>query len=250
MQPITLRLPDELLDAIEEKKEERGFSSRSEYVRVLLRESVFGSDTPDIDPSTNGTSPSTRDVPDSNTQKILDRLDEIDGKIDRLPEAEDTPASENASDSPLSDSSGNTVNAIDRDEETAGSPPHSPPTTQDPERDELREDMETTLEELDVPGRPQEVEEVRREAARWTWEWLREEGEAKPNAIANATFNEFRDSGIGYSAGSRYPGYQMWDNYLRETLRELPAVQPGGKFWRFAKPTDDGSSVYDPTEEF
>lgn len=40
MQPTTLRLPDELVDHIERMADEKGYSSRSEYLRVVLREHV------------------------------------------------------------------------------------------------------------------------------------------------------------------------------------------------------------------
>jgi len=103
--------------------------------------------------------------------------------------------------------------------------------------DDLRDRMEAELEELDVPGRPPAVEETRREAIKFAWERLREEGKMQPRDLANETFQEFEDDpDLGYSAsGTRYDGYQLWDNCVRGVLRELPGVYPGSGSagWKF-----------------
>jgi hypothetical protein len=51
----------------------------------------------------------------------------------------------------------------------------------------------------------------------------------QPKELADKTFHEFEDDpDLGYSAsGSRFDGYQLWDNCIREVLRELPGVHPG-----------------------
>jgi hypothetical protein len=48
--------------------------------------------------------------------------------------------------------------------------------------------------------------------------------------LADKTFHKFEDDpNLGYSASSsRYDGYQLWDSCIREVLRELPGVYPGG----------------------
>lgn len=102
---------------------------------------------------------------------------------------------------------------------------------------DLRDRMEAKLEDLNVPGRPPAVEETRREAIKFAWDRLREAGEIQPRDLANETFQEFDDDpDLGYSAsGTRYDGYQLWDNCVRGVLRELPGVYPGSGSagWKF-----------------
>lgn len=103
------------------------------------------------------------------------------------------------------------------------------------ETDTLREQAEDVLDGLDVPGRAAVVEKTRRDAVMWAWEWLRVNETAKPREIANATFGAFFDDpDLGYSTASgRYAGYQLWDNFLRNVLSELPGVVKGQTHWRF-----------------
>lgn len=105
------------------------------------------------------------------------------------------------------------------------------------ETDDLRARMEDALAALEIPGRSETVEETRRDAIRWAWEYLRDAGEAKSRDIANATFEEFRDEKINYKPSkSRFDGYGLWDNCVRDALKELPGVEgPGdrGDTWFF-----------------
>jgi len=133
-------------------------------------------------------------------------------------------------------------------EESASEPPQDTPARraepepeveQEPrERGEsgatLREDTEDALEELNVPGRPQRVEDTRREAIMWGWDYLRENGPMSPTELADAIFTEFEDNpDLDYSRSEeRHPGYQFWDNCGRSVMRELPAVVEGGDGWR------------------
>ncbi len=105
-----------------------------------------------------------------------------------------------------------------------------------PAGDDLRERAEAALDELDVPGRDAATERKRRQAVMWAWDYLREHGDATSSEIANATFGYFWDTDLGYSLHSRYPGYGLWDGYLRDTLDELPGVEgppPRGNEWEF-----------------
>jgi len=103
----------------------------------------------------------------------------------------------------------------------------------------LRDRAEAALEELEVPGRAAAVEQTRRRAIMHAWDTLREHGEMKPWRLANDTFGAFfEEPDLDYStASSRYAGYQMWDNCIRDTLRELPGVHTGS-VWRFVENND------------
>jgi len=116
------------------------------------------------------------------------------------------------------------------------------PARASPERREaepaetLSEEMERVLAGLDVPGRPDAVEETRRDAIRWGWEYLREhDGPLRANELADAIFHEFEDDpDLGYSASAdRYDGYQLWDNCVRTRIKKLPGVVDGANGLRF-----------------
>jgi len=90
---------------------------------------------------------------------------------------------------------------------------------------------------LDVPGRDPAIERNRREAIMWAWDYLRRRGNATSSEIANATFGYFWDVDLKYSISSRYPGYGLWDNCVRDALAELPGVDAPpekGSEWAFA----------------
>lgn len=104
--------------------------------------------------------------------------------------------------------------------------------------DDLRERAEAALDDLHVKGRDPAVERTRREAVMWAWDYLREREHARSSEIANATFGKFWSDKIGYSTSSRYPGYGLWDNCVRDLLSELPGVDaPAEKDnkWRFVE---------------
>jgi len=105
-------------------------------------------------------------------------------------------------------------------------------------RDDLRDRAEAALDELDVPGRDPAIERNRREAIMWAWDYLRRRGDASSSEIANATFGYFWDVDLGYSISSRYPGYGLWDNCVRDALAELPGVDAPaekGSEWAFVE---------------
>jgi hypothetical protein len=101
--------------------------------------------------------------------------------------------------------------------------------------DTLRAEMEAQLDEIHIKGRPDSVKRTRKEAAIYAWERLREEGEMRPSKLADDTLGEFfEDPNLNYSTSAGgHPGYQLLDNFLRETVRELPGVHPRGQTWQF-----------------
>jgi len=104
--------------------------------------------------------------------------------------------------------------------------------------DDLRTRAENALDELDVPGRDPSVERNRREAVLWSWDYLRRHGDATSSEIANATLGYFWDCDLGYSVSSRYPGYGLWDNCVRDALKQLPGVDAPaekGSEWAFVE---------------
>jgi hypothetical protein len=109
------------------------------------------------------------------------------------------------------------------------------PHTHTPEEiGNVRDRAEARLKEVNVPGRPASVERTRRKAIMYAWGRLREEGQMSSQRLANDTFGQFfEDPDLNYStSASRYPGYQMWDNCVRDVLRELPGVHAGTP-WTF-----------------
>lgn len=106
------------------------------------------------------------------------------------------------------------------------------------ERTPSEQEVRDQLEAMDITGRRAETRKARRDAALWAWEFLRDNADREPTSseIANATFGAFFNEPIGYSTSERYPGYGLWDNFLRETLAELPNVEAPperGSRWRF-----------------
>lgn len=98
------------------------------------------------------------------------------------------------------------------------------------ERPSLEKRMESTLRSLEVPGRPKEVERDRRAAIKFAWEELRRRGFASNRWLANTVLCEFWDQSIDNKvSASRYPGYQVWDGWLRDALTQLPGVQSAGR---------------------
>lgn len=123
--------------------------------------------------------------------------------------------------------------------DSADSPSEPSPERDGPSRPQtqsvdIRERMKDRLTELDVPGRPAAVERTRREAIVFAWDRLRELGEVQPSRLADDVMGKyFDDDNLGYSVSSQHPGYQLLDNVLRDTVRELPGVHSTGRVWQF-----------------
>jgi len=219
MKRLTISVEGDQYAEIEEKADERGVS-KSQVVRERLR---YGEDA-----VKNG----------EGIVNLREDLDELEQRVGEL-EAQNTPTAQNGSDSLSVDSSPERMHT-----------PHQPAPVDGfgwvalgeyRERvavdDELREDMETALENIEVPGRKSRVGYTRREAVKFAWDLLREAGEAQSSWLANSTFGEFfEEPDLKYSTSSRYPGYGMWDGCVRDVLKQLPGVvDPGerGQYWRF-----------------
>lgn len=117
-----------------------------------------------------------------------------------------------------------------------------PVTGGEDEENDLRSRMEERLNEIHIKGRPAAVAATRREALVYAWERLREEGEMQPRRLADDVLGQyFDDPDLNYSvsASGGHPGYQLLDNFLRETMMELPGVYSTGKVWQFREDDDE-----------
>ncbi len=85
MEPITLRLPAELLEQLSQEAEDQGYSSRSEYIRHTLRSrNDTGPNTRITDvtqPATDVACPNTDDV-----QQLEQRVSELEQRVNHLEE--------------------------------------------------------------------------------------------------------------------------------------------------------------------
>lgn len=208
MEVTTLRLPGDLLEELDAEADELGFSSRSEYIRHLLR------NRSEYAPNTDTEAERIRS---EYASEYADKLSELEERLEQL---EQRP--------------------------TTGQPEFKDPRG-DPRRekepdgggDDLREQMEERLDELDVPGRKTAVEATRRRVIKYAWETLREEGTIDAGDLQKDLMGKFfEDPNLGYSVSKRNPGYQLWDNCVRDRLVELPGVvAPGqrGSEYRFSQ---------------
>jgi Arc/MetJ-type ribon-helix-helix transcriptional regulator len=84
MQPTTLRLSEDLIEALDEEAEEAGFSSRSEYIRYLLthRDTIRQDSSSDTGPNTSDTA-----MPNEVTTELsslADRLEAVEAQVTDL----------------------------------------------------------------------------------------------------------------------------------------------------------------------
>lgn len=98
MEPITLRLPEDMADDLDEEAEEHGFSSRSEYVRHILR-------------NRSGTDPTTRPYSDR-TQTDYDELEERLNAVEAAVFEPNTPDPDPTTDSSLEERAEAAVEAV------------------------------------------------------------------------------------------------------------------------------------------
>jgi hypothetical protein len=119
--------------------------------------------------------------------------------------------------------------------EKTGSVTDNEPDLAEPEGVDIHDRMEARLEQLDVKGRPAAVERTRRQAVKYAWGRLREEGEMQPSRLADDVMGQFFDHpDLGYSVSSSdHPGYQLLDNVLRDVMLDLPGVHSTGRVWQF-----------------
>jgi Arc/MetJ-type ribon-helix-helix transcriptional regulator len=130
MEPITLRLPTELLEELDAESDEAGFSTRSEYIRHLLFH------RPDVSQiaTAEGTSATTDSTPVDEIEQTVDELaDYHDELTQRVSDLEEEVEQLHLNDDQLTDSSRSVST-------TSDDPPsdHHPSTTGQPSADEPR----------------------------------------------------------------------------------------------------------------
>lgn len=221
MEIVTLRIEENTLGALDDEKSQHGFSNRTEYIRFLIE---------------------NRDVIVSNTLAVDDdvqeRLDELEQRVDDLESSDEQDPRASLPEDPS-----DIEMAVDDE-------PHFELRLDDDPRDHdradqggdpTRQEMLDVLDDLDVPGRKTATEYARREAIQYAWDRLREEQTMASSELANDVFGQFfKNEDLGYKTSSRYPGYGLWDNCVRDALKELPGVEdPGrrGNEWRFQPKT-------------
>lgn len=223
MQPYPVRLPESLIDDLDDEADERDLGT-AEYIRQILRQR----DT-------------TQEHTQEYTQRIEDheqRLDDVEARLSAL-EAEDhdhggAPETGSTPDDQLpsseQESPQRAVSASQHTPDAEWSP------SVDASADSLRAEAEQAAEAVSIKGHSADLVSTRREALLWTWEYLRDRGSAQSSEIADATFHAFDD--LGYSAQEQYDGRGLWQGYLRDALRELPHVHgppPKGRTWEFVE---------------
>lgn len=83
MEPITLRLPQDLLDQLDNEADSAAFSSRSEYIRHLLhnRDQIALETTTDIEPHTDARNAV---LTDEDSCSIADVVSELDRRLEAV----------------------------------------------------------------------------------------------------------------------------------------------------------------------
>lgn len=221
MRPYPVRLPESLIDELDDEATDRGLGT-AEYIRRILRQR----DT---------TQPHTNDY----TQRIAateQRLDDLEARLSALLADKHRHADEAATQAARHDDlpsakqkpAQRSLSGSERYPDAGGA------SSVDVSADSLRAEAEEAAAAVSIKGRSETLVEARREALLWAWEYLREHQRAQSSEIANAVFDEFDD--LGYSAQDKYRGRGVWQGYLREALRELPRVDgpdPRGRTWEF-----------------
>lgn len=207
MEPITLRAPEKLLEELADEAEELGFSSRSEYIRHILR------NRSGIEQNTIGIGPNTR------SSDATDRLDELEDRIAEL-EAEYTLPPQNAENDAQSDSTPETMNPLTADEEMAGSAGGSAPVAGDGVDEELTAAWDEWI-EAEGPNTLHGKEMMRDLLER-----LRREQIVATAELREAWYDEWPDA---YGDAK-----SLWDSMKRH-VEGAPGVEhPGTGQWRYA----------------
>jgi Arc/MetJ-type ribon-helix-helix transcriptional regulator len=162
MQPTTLRLPDELVAQIEDRADEQGYSSRSEYIRVVLREHVE-------DETGEG---DDRDQA-SAIADLTERVTDLEERLDRR-EASHEPKSYHRDPSTQKRSESVTADTDDREEQVAPASDDASATAEADAETAPAEDIDEVLTGW-RPGRNQEKREQQHAAGRAVLEWLRDQ---------------------------------------------------------------------------
>lgn len=257
MEPTTLRLPEDLLNELAEEADEHGFSSRSEYIRHVLR-------------NRSGSYPTTersRIDTEADTPGLEDRLAELEDRVERLEAAgdtgRDTPDRRDAADA-------RSASAVD-------APDHS--GTASERRDASTQRVDDDRREHEAASPSQDAESDVFAAARnavdamtWTEDPRGDVDEYRTALHAVLEAITAADDGLSASdiRSEVYPDYSVgfdddmnwWKNLVLQRLQELRDdhdlvhTEGGGRYttWHLGpdptEPDEPSADVYDPTDEF
>jgi len=197
MEPITLRLPSELLEDLSQEADEQGYSSRSEYIRQIVR-------------NRNDTGPNT---------DIRERVDELEQRVEQLEES--PPTSQSDERDALSDSTGETMETPHRTDETAGSASEPIPDSPTVDDDEFEGAYQQWL-EANGPRKPG-VQEIVLDAFRF----LREAGSAETSELREHLHSQHPDA---YGSPK-----SLWDSVGSRYVADAPGIEDGGYArWEYA----------------
>lgn len=147
MQPTTLRLPTDLIEQLEQRATEHGHSSRSEYIRIVLRAHVEDN---------------TRELMD-NTGDLDERIDQLEARLDRLETNCARPARHER-----------TTERATREKSADNDKSETHDKSEDTDERETDADIEAMLNEW-RPGQSREKRARQREVGRAVIEWLRDQ---------------------------------------------------------------------------
>ena len=197
MEPITIRFDEDELAALDSEAEDRGYSSRSEYIRQIVR-------------NRTNTEPNT---------DLRDRVDELEQRVEQLEES--PPTAQNDESDALSDSTGETMETPHRTDETAGSTPEPTPETTDVDDDALEAAYQEWL-EANGPGKPA-GQEIVLDAFRF----LREAGDAETSELREHLHSQHPDA---YDSPK-----SLWDSVGSRYVADAPGIEDGGyAHWEYA----------------
>jgi Arc/MetJ-type ribon-helix-helix transcriptional regulator len=230
MKVTTLRLPEDLVEDLDEEYAEYGHGNRSEYVRWLLERRDR------IRENTENT-PSYSDRDTENT--LADRFDDLEARLAALEQRLDTTGDREAADAPREPPEEN-PSGHHRD------PPESLEDVGAPPERASDDDLVTAVRRY-LSNRPPKTGHGK-DALVDAFELLREHGTMKTGDLKTALFEAYSEHYGGERA--------MWESTSRY-LDDVPGVEKGGYGeWTYAgdeaaRDALGGSGgVYDPTEEF
>jgi len=254
VKPYPVRLPESLIDELEEEADEQGLGT-AEHIRQVLRDRHSTQEhtqelTPSTQEHTQELTPSTQELTQANTQRIetLDeRLAELEARVNELEAEEETHADDSDSaegaddESPTAEQESLTTRtAAFQDTPDAGGSVDDPYSVVR-ERDQRRAEAEEFVEGLTLHGRWDDYDRPRKAALLWAWTYLRAQ-DADGREIATAVADKFGYDLFQYDpyeGDDRYPAYSLWNGFLSEHLRNLPGVEPdlskGGGEWSYVE---------------
>lgn len=226
MKPTTIRLPEELLEELDEEASEHGFHTRTEYLRYLIdnRELVVSI---------------ALEQREDQIRALSDQVEELDRRISELEEARTSGAESPAGlDSVEELVLGEENSAATADEEQADDTTEEPVGTgvdlpEEPEplnlRDPGPENIEQRIERLEFFAPTREIRGEREEAMVAAWRALVENKELSRAEFRERVFEEYP------ATFSTFDGW--YDRLLVPTLDQLDDVdRVDDDTWRFVGP--------------